>query len=95
MLYARSLVVALCLAGVSVDAWQVAVKPQLNRVAPRAAVPLLQAAAAAAAGDEDVPTWPEVLQEDGTAPILTKRSMLDTTEKFDAVSYTHLRAHET
>ena len=85
MLYARSLVVALCLAGVSVDAWQVAVKPQLNRVAPRAAVPLLQAAAAAA-GDEDVPTWPEVLQEDGTAPILTKRSMLDTTEKFDEIA---------
>jgi hypothetical protein len=48
-------------------------------------VPLLQAAAAAA-GDEDVPTWPEVLQEDGTAPILTKRSMLDTTEKFDEIA---------
>ena len=84
MLYPRTLLAALCLAGVSVDAWQIAVKPQLNRVAPRAAVPLLQAAAAAA-GDEDVPTWPEVL-EVGTAPILTKRSMLDTTEKFDEIA---------
>ena len=86
MLYARSLVAALCLAGVSVDAWQIAVKPQLNRVAPRAAVPLLQAAAAAG-GDEETPTWPEVLEvEAGTAPILTSRSMLDTTEKFDKIA---------
>ena len=85
-MYARSLVAALCLAGVSVDAWQIAVKPQLNRVAPRAAVPLLQAAAAAG-GDEEVPTWPEVLEvEAGTAPILTSRSMLDTTEKFDKIA---------
>lgn len=71
--------VALCLAGVSVDAWQIAVKPQLqlSRVAPRAAVPVLQAAAAAAGDEEEVPP---------PAPILTTRSMLDTTEKFDAIA---------
>ena len=73
------LFVGLCVAGVSVDAWQIAVKPQLHsRVALRAAVPVLQAAALG--GDEEQPQLPD------PAPILTTRSMLDTTAKFDEIA---------